>query len=126
MNISGMSITTEEDAQPREIGHAKVSFEWSDFALVEINRIKAGTALSGFTLDDGTTLQFHWPDEYTVYESEGEPQIDPSPSEPAEGSVSWQGDSFTDDQPGSCSPRAATRTRAQTRPHPTRDRRCRG
>jgi len=33
------------------------------------------------------------------HESEGEPQIDPSPSEPAEGSVSWQGDSFTDDQP---------------------------
>ncbi|MFC6768101.1 helix-turn-helix transcriptional regulator [Natrinema soli] len=101
MNISGVSITTEEDAQPREIGHAKVSLEWSDFALVEVTRIKAGTALSGFTLDDGTTLQFHWPDEYTVYESEGEPQIDPSPSEQAEGSVSWRGEatSFTDDQP---------------------------
>ncbi|QLK24723.1 hypothetical protein HYG81_11400 [Natrinema zhouii] len=101
MNISDVSITTEEDSQPREIGHAKVSFTWSEFALVEMTQIKAGDALSGFTLEEGTTLQFHWPEEYTVYENNGEPQIDPMPNEPAEGSVAWHGEetSFTDDQP---------------------------
>ncbi|PGF15756.1 hypothetical protein CP556_06255 [Natrinema sp. CBA1119] len=99
MNISGVSITTEVDSQPREIGHAKVSFTWSQFALTEMTQLKAGDALSGFTLGEGTTLQFHWPEGYTVYENEGERQIDPSPSELSEGSVSWQGDSFTDDQP---------------------------
>jgi hypothetical protein len=101
MNISNVSVATEEDSAPREIGHVTATFEWSAFALVELNRIEAGAALSGFTLDDGTTLQFRWPEAYTVYQNEGEPQVDPAPADRPDGSVTWQGEetTFTDEQP---------------------------
>ncbi|WP_254762671.1 helix-turn-helix transcriptional regulator [Natrinema marinum] len=101
MNISNVSITTEVDSAPRTIGHATVTFQWSKFAFVNINRIEAGAALSGFTLDDGTTLQFRWPEAYGIYQHEGEPQVDPAPSDTPDGSVTWRGDetSFTDNQP---------------------------
>ena len=100
MNVSNLSVTTEEDTQPEEIGHAKVTFQWSDFAHVELNRIEAGAALSGFTLSNETTLQFRWPEAYTIYESDGEPQVDPSPDERSDRSVKWEGEkTFPDDQP---------------------------
>lgn len=101
MNISNVSITTETNSAPRAVGHAVVSFQWSDFALVQLNRIEAGAAVSGLTLDDGTTLQFRWPEGYAVARNEGELQVDPSPSEPPDGSVVWEGEStsFTEDQP---------------------------
>ncbi|QLG50054.1 helix-turn-helix transcriptional regulator [Natrinema halophilum] len=101
MTLSNLSITTEENSAPRPIGHAKVTFQWSSFAHVELNRIDAGSALSGFTLDDGTTLQLRWPEEYTIYENDGERQIDPSPDGEADDSVTWKGSetTFTDDQP---------------------------
>ncbi|WP_226005006.1 helix-turn-helix transcriptional regulator [Natrinema salinisoli] len=103
MAISNVSISTETDSAPEEIGHVIVTFEWSEFALVELNRIEAGAALSGFTLSDGTTLQLRWPEAYAVYENEGEPQVDPSPADSSEldGAVTWNGEEteFTDDQP---------------------------
>ncbi|MDS0475975.1 hypothetical protein [Natrinema sp. 1APR25-10V2] len=101
MNISNLSITTEEASAPRTVGHATVTFQWSQFAFVELTRIEAGAALSGFTLDDGTTLQFRWPDAYAIYQHEGEPQVDPAPSDTPDGSVTWHGEetSFTDNQP---------------------------
>ncbi|MFA9415976.1 helix-turn-helix transcriptional regulator [Natrinema sp. HArc-T2] len=100
MNISNLSVTTEKDSQPEEIGHAKVTFQWSDFAHVELNRIEAGAALSGFTLSNETTLQFRWPDEYTIYEDDGEPHVDPVPDERSEALVKWDGEkTFPDDQP---------------------------
>ncbi len=100
MNISNLSVETDTDPQPEEIGHAKVTFQWSDFAHVEMNWIEAGAALSGFTLSNETTLQFRWPEEYAVYESDGEPQVDPSPDERSDRSVLWEGETnFPDDQP---------------------------
>ncbi|SEQ86171.1 helix-turn-helix transcriptional regulator [Natrinema salaciae] len=102
MNITNVSITTETNSAPREVGHAVVTYQWSDFALVQLNRIEAGAAVSGMTLDDGTTLQFRWPETYAVARSEGEPQVDPSPSESTDGSVIWKGSegvSFTEEQP---------------------------
>ncbi|AFO55522.2 MULTISPECIES: hypothetical protein [unclassified Natrinema] len=100
MSLSNVSITTETTSRPEEIGHAKVSFEWAHFAHVQVNRLEAGAALSGFTLTDGTTLQFRWPEEYALYENEGAPQVKPSPDESAAGSVGWEGErNFPDDEP---------------------------
>ncbi|MFD1565471.1 helix-turn-helix transcriptional regulator [Haloarchaeobius amylolyticus] len=100
MNISNVSIETEMDSQPEEIGHAKVTFQWSEFAHVEVNQIEAGAALSGFTLSNETTLQFRWPEPYTVYETEDGPQVTPSPDERSNRSVTWEGETnFPDDQP---------------------------
>ncbi|PCR91617.1 helix-turn-helix transcriptional regulator [Natrinema ejinorense] len=101
MNLSNVSITTETNSAPREVGHAVVTFQWSNFALVVWKQIEAGAALAGLTLDDGTELQFHWPEGYTVYQNGGERQIDPPPSEPLDGSAIWRGEStsFTENQP---------------------------
>ena len=100
MNISNVSIETDTASQPEAIGHAEVTFQWSDFARVELNRIEAGAALSGFTLSNETTLRFRWPEAYTIYESDGEPQVTPSPDERSDRSVLWEGETnFADDQP---------------------------
>ncbi|MGQ3412629.1 helix-turn-helix transcriptional regulator [Natrinema sp. LN54] len=97
MELSNMSITTETDTAPREVGHAVVTFDWSDFALVELNRIEAGTALSGLTLEEGTSLQFRWPEGYSIHESEGTPQVQPSPDDRSNSSVTWTDELNTPD-----------------------------
>jgi uncharacterized membrane protein len=95
MALSEFAVQTEESSAPRELGHVKFGFEWSSFAHVELNRIEAGDALSGFTLVDDTTLQIFWPESYSAYD------IDPDSDDRGEGSVFWDGDGteFTDDQP---------------------------
>ncbi|MEY7852128.1 hypothetical protein AB7C87_23335 [Natrarchaeobius sp. A-rgal3] len=95
MEISNVEVETDTSSAPRNLGHVEFTFEWSSFSHVEINRIEAGDALAGFTLVDDTTLQFFWPDGYIVREA------DPSPDDPPEGSIFWDGDGteFTDEQP---------------------------
>ncbi|MWV41536.1 hypothetical protein [Natrialba sp. INN-245] len=95
MEISNVEVETDTSSAPRNLGHVEFTFEWSSFSHVEINRIEAGDALAGFTLVDDTTLQFFWPDGYVVREA------DPSPDDPPEGSIFWDGDGteFTDEQP---------------------------
>ncbi|ELY65233.1 helix-turn-helix transcriptional regulator [Natrinema versiforme] len=97
MALSNVSITTETATAPREVGHAVVTFDWSQFALVELNRIEAGTALSGLTLEEGTSLQFRWPEGYSVHESEGTPQVQPSPDDRSNNSVTWEDELNTPD-----------------------------
>ncbi len=91
MSLSNLSVATENQTAPQGIGHVEVSFRWESFAAVEINQITAGPALSGFTLDDDTRLQFRWPEGYSIYENEGEPQIDPAPSNRTDDMVIWRG-----------------------------------
>lgn len=95
MNISNVSVSTDESTNPRNIGHVEFTFEWSSFAHVVMNEIEVGDALSGFTLVDDTTLQIVGPEGYVVYDH------DPSPDDSSENSVFWNGDGteFTDDQP---------------------------
>ncbi|WP_243645230.1 helix-turn-helix transcriptional regulator [Natrarchaeobius chitinivorans] len=95
MDISNVRVETDTSSAPRNLGHVEFTFEWSAFSHRELNRIEAGDALAGFTLVDDTTLQFFWPDGYTVRE------VDPSPDDPPEDSIFWDGDGteFTDDQP---------------------------
>ncbi|WP_293030747.1 hypothetical protein [Natronococcus sp.] len=95
MEISNFTVSTDESPAPRDLAHVKYEFEWSSFAHVELNRIEAGDALSGFTLVDDTTLQLFWPDTYSAYE------IDPDSDDRGDGSVFWDGGDteFADDQP---------------------------
>ncbi|RQG93181.1 hypothetical protein EA462_02985 [Natrarchaeobius halalkaliphilus] len=95
MEISDVTVETDTSSAPRNMGHVEFTFRWSSFAHVELNRIEAGDALAGFTLVDDTTLQFFWPEEYAVRE------IDPSPDDPPDNSIFWDGDGteFTDEQP---------------------------
>ena len=96
MALSDVSVETDTSTAPREVGHVAFRFEWSSFAHVELNRIEAGDAISGFTLPEDTTLQFHWPEAYTIYEGP-----DPSPDDSNDNSVFWddEGTEFASDQP---------------------------
>ncbi|ELY69423.1 hypothetical protein C490_07864 [Natronobacterium gregoryi SP2] len=95
MEIRNVSVVTDVSSAPRELGHVEFRFEWTSFAYVELNRIEAGDALSGFTLPSDTTLQVFPPDGYVVDAAE------PSPDDPPEEAVFWDGDGteFTEDQP---------------------------
>ncbi|WP_435551222.1 helix-turn-helix transcriptional regulator [Natrinema sp. CGMCC1.2065] len=101
MSLSNLSIATENETALQRIGHVEVSFRWESFAAVEINQLTAGPALSGFTLDDDTRLQFRWPAGYSIYENDGQPQIDPSPSNRTDDMVIWRGSEvgFADERP---------------------------
>ncbi|WP_265109640.1 helix-turn-helix transcriptional regulator [Halosolutus halophilus] len=96
MNISNVSVSTEHEAAPQELGHVTFTFEWSKFAHVELNRIEAGDAIYGFTIPDGTTLQFRWPDAYALNE-----EPDPTPDDSDDNSVYWNGEGteFASEQP---------------------------
>ncbi|RQH00954.1 helix-turn-helix transcriptional regulator [Natrarchaeobius oligotrophus] len=95
MEISNVGVETDTSSAPRNLGHVEFTFQWSSFAHVELNRIEAGDALAGFTLVDDTTLQLFWPESYAVRE------VDPSPDDPPDNSIFWDGDGteFTDEQP---------------------------
>jgi len=96
MALSPVTASTDESTAPRDMGHVEFRFVWESFAHVELNRIEAGDALSGFTIQDDTSIQLHWPEEYTLYE---EPS--PTPDERNDNSVYWddEGSGFDDDEP---------------------------
>ncbi|WP_247003699.1 helix-turn-helix transcriptional regulator [Halosolutus gelatinilyticus] len=96
MELMNVSVRTDKSTAPRTFGHVTFTFTWNSFAHVELNRIEAGDSLSGFTLSDGTTLQFRWPEGYETYDG-----VDPSPDSRDDRSVFWNGEEteFTNEQP---------------------------
>ncbi|WP_049951595.1 helix-turn-helix transcriptional regulator [Halostagnicola larsenii] len=86
MNVSGFTVETNESTTPREYGHVQFTFDWESFAYVELNRIEAGDALTGFMLDDDTELQIGWPDTYNVT------AVDPEPTTSEDNWATWDGD----------------------------------
>ncbi|WP_121743896.1 DUF7343 domain-containing protein [Natronorubrum halophilum] len=95
MEISNVSVTTDTVSAPRDRGYVEVSFEWSKFAYVELNRIEAGDALEGFTLPSDTSLRIFSPEGYTIEE------VEPTPEEGDGSSVFWSSDGapFSPDPP---------------------------
>ncbi|QFU81940.1 helix-turn-helix transcriptional regulator [Natronorubrum aibiense] len=97
MELSNVSVETGESSAPRDLGSVEVSFEWSKFAYVELNRLEAGDALAGYTLSQNTSMQMFAPDGYTIEE------VSPSPEDASEdeNSVYWNSDGseFSPDPP---------------------------
>ena len=95
MELSNASIRTDTSSAPQDLGHVIVSFEWSSFAYVELNRIEVGDVLAGFVLPQNTTMQVFPPEGYVISDEES------SPDDPAEESVFWHGEStdFAADPP---------------------------
>ncbi|SIS14869.1 helix-turn-helix transcriptional regulator [Natronorubrum thiooxidans] len=95
MELSNVSVATETSSAPRDIGRVEVSFEWSKFAYVELNRIEAGGALAGYTLSQNTSLQMIAPEGYTIEEAA------PSPEDAGADYVYWDSDGseFSPDPP---------------------------
>ncbi|GAB3678713.1 helix-turn-helix transcriptional regulator [Halopiger thermotolerans] len=94
MHLEDGAIETDTSSQPQNLGHVQVSFEWINFAYVELNRIEISDVLTGIVLSQDTTMEVYPPDGYVISEDE-------SSTESGDGSVFWQGDStdFTADPP---------------------------
>ncbi|MCU4925827.1 DUF4897 domain-containing protein [Halobacteria archaeon AArc-dxtr1] len=86
MDLSNGNVTTDRSHSPVELGHLRFQFDWSSFASVELNRIEAGDALTGFTLVDRAQLTLSWPDGYEAT------AIEPGPTTQEETSVTWNGE----------------------------------
>ncbi|WP_321168222.1 DUF4897 domain-containing protein [Halorubrum sp. JWXQ-INN 858] len=94
MAISDMRVDAERRQLPREYGIVTYTFQWSNFAAVDGDRIAAGDAIDGLFLDDASELRIGWPDDRALVEAT------PSPTETRETAVVWRGPtSFAEGQP---------------------------
>lgn len=85
MAVRNVSVTTTTRQLPESYGVLVYTFEWTNFAVVDGDRLEAGDALAGFFLDADASLLLSWPEGYTLVEA------DPQPTEERERSVVWRG-----------------------------------
>ena len=87
MSADGFAVETERQSFAREYGVVRYTFRWHGFAAVDGNELRAGDAIEGIYLDDGTRLLFEWPDGYE------QTSVTPDPDENRETVVIWRGES---------------------------------
>jgi hypothetical protein len=85
MAVRNVTVTTTTRQLPEAYGVLVYTFEWTNFAVVEGDRLRAGDALAGFFLDADSSLILLWPEGYTLLEA------NPQPTEERERSVVWRG-----------------------------------
>ena len=85
MTIRNVSVSAERRQLPQEYGVVSYSFEWTGFAAVEGDRLRAGDAIAGLFLDPETTLLVSWPTRYQPIE------ITPQPDDRRDDAVSRTG-----------------------------------
>ncbi|MDQ2055183.1 hypothetical protein [Halobellus sp. H-GB7] len=66
MSVRNVSISATRQQLPQDYGVVTYSFVWTNFAVVEDGTLRAGDALAGLFLDSETSLQFTWPEGYTI------------------------------------------------------------
>ncbi|OAQ52905.1 hypothetical protein HTG_08745 [Natrinema mahii] len=95
MAATDFAVETERQSFAREYGVVRYTFRWDGFAAVEGDRLRAGDAVAGLYLDDGTRLLIEWPDGYE------RTSVAPDPDDERERAVIWRGDDtdFVDDEP---------------------------
>ncbi len=93
MAIRDVSVETDRD-EIQQVGIVAYNFTWTNFAVADGDELRAGDAISGFVLGEGTTLFFTWPDTY------GATDITPPADESSKGSATWLGqEAFANDEP---------------------------
>ncbi|KTG30472.1 DUF7345 domain-containing protein [Haloferax profundi] len=85
MTATNVSVSAETRSLPDSYGVVTYSFEWSNFAAVDGDRLVVGDAIEGFFLDSSSRLIVSWPDEY------GSVTVAPEPDEARENTVIWRG-----------------------------------
>ncbi|QWC19900.1 hypothetical protein [Halorubrum sp. 2020YC2] len=85
MTVSNATVTAERRELPQSYGVLTYRFEWTNFAAVDGDRLRAGDAVDGLFLDDSSSLIVSWPEGYRLGETA------PEPSEVRERSVVWNG-----------------------------------
>ncbi|MFC7202737.1 DUF4897 domain-containing protein [Haloferax namakaokahaiae] len=112
MAVSNVSVSADTRSLPDSYGVVTYSFEWSNFAAVDGDRLVVGDAIEGFFLDSDSRLMISWPESY------GSVSVAPSPDETRENTVIWRGSDteFVSGEPrvvlepGAGSPATATTT----------------
>lgn len=64
MALRNASVSTRRESLSRPTGIVTYRFEWAAFAATDGESILVGDALSGFYVDEETTLRIEWPDGY--------------------------------------------------------------
>ncbi|WP_049924500.1 DUF7343 domain-containing protein [Halopiger djelfimassiliensis] len=86
MTADGFDASAERQSFAREYGVVRYTFRWHGFAAVEGETLRAGDAIEGIYLDDGTRLLFEWPAGYELA------SVTPDPDDRRERAVIWRGD----------------------------------
>lgn len=73
MSADGFAVETDRQSLGPEYGIVTYSFDWQGFAAVDGDELRAGDAIEGIHLDDGTRLTIDWPDEYELVSASPEP-----------------------------------------------------
>ncbi|WP_226004614.1 DUF7345 domain-containing protein [Natrinema salinisoli] len=85
MSADGFTVTTERQSLAREYGVVRYTFRWDGFAAVDGDELRAGDAIEGIYLDDGTRLLIEWPEEYE------RTSVTPEPDDERDRAVIWRG-----------------------------------
>ncbi|TMT80353.1 hypothetical protein E2L06_19140 [Haloterrigena sp. H1] len=85
MSADGFAVETERQSFAREYGVVRYTFRWHGFAAVEGNELRAGDAIEGIYLDEGTRLLVTWPESYE------RTSVTPDPDDDREQAVIWRG-----------------------------------
>jgi len=85
MSAGNFTVGTDRQSLAREYGVVRYSFEWNGFANTEGDQLRAGDAIEGMYLDDGTRLLISWPTEYELQ------SVTPEPDDRRETAVLWEG-----------------------------------
>ncbi|MDZ7701131.1 MAG: hypothetical protein U5J98_03170 [Halobacteriales archaeon] len=94
MAVRNVTVSTTTQQLPQQYGVLVYTFEWTGFAVVEGDELRAGDALAGFFLDADSSLRVAWPAGYELAD------VSPEPSERGDRSVVWRGPAdFGPDEP---------------------------
>ncbi|MCU4753606.1 hypothetical protein OB919_16705 [Halobacteria archaeon AArc-curdl1] len=86
MVASDFRLEIDEESTPQETGYIRFSFQWEEFARVELNRIEVGDAFGSFALDDRMQLIVTWPEAYEYR------TIEPEPDDSRDRAAIWNGE----------------------------------
>lgn len=76
MSADGFAVSTRTESQPQaEYGIVTFEFEWSGFAAVNDEEIRAGDAIDQLFLEEDQRLQMSWPDSYGLDSTTPEPAV---------------------------------------------------
>ncbi|MGZ0747034.1 helix-turn-helix transcriptional regulator [Haloparvum sp. AD34] len=94
MAVENVRVDTSRQTITEEYGVLTYEFRWTNFAVVDGDRLLFGDALAGFFLSEGHSLTLTWPESYELE------SVQPSPDDTGADRVRWSGKvDFAGDEP---------------------------
>lgn len=94
MAVGNLSVRTNRTSLPDEYGLVTYTANWTNFGVVEDDRLRMGDALAGLFIDGNTRFVISWPEEYDLR------SVSPEPTDDSPTQVVWEGPrEFQADQP---------------------------